>query len=484
MEPTSPLLDTALHKPLSEMIAGRPLSCAPDTAVDVAVRSMRARSVGSIVAVDPSDRPVGIFTLRDLLAAIATDTGDLSRPLSDYMSRGLACLPVSATAFDAALLMAERGIRHVVVVSDRRFAGVVSERDLFRLQASGPHRLAYAIRAADDTGALVTLARRAHDVGRAAVDQAMAPAHATRLVSMLNDLVTRRAVELAFRRALPSGATICWIALGSEGRNEQTLKTDQDNGIVFSAPGPAEAVRATLSGMADGVNRLLADCGIALCEGGIMAGNPRWCMSLDEWRTTFSDWIVHSDAEALMHCSIFFDFRSVWGEEALADDLRAHLDGAVAANGRFLLQLARNALDREPPLGVLRDFSLERGGEHDHTLDLKLHGTSLFVDVARVYALKHGVREVDTVRRLAAVAGPQGWPEIDADAWADAFLCLQKLRLEGQRRAERESRPPTNRLDPDVLNPVDRRMLHESLRQAKRLQQRLALDFRMLERGW
>jgi CBS domain-containing protein len=207
-----------------------------------------------------------------------------------------------------------------------------------------------------------------------------------------------------------------------------------------------------------------------------MAGNPELCLALTEWQARFTGWTRNPDPVALLNASIFFDFRALAGDAALAQDLRTHLRGLVADNRRFLHLMAANALEARPPLGVLREFAVEDEGAWPRTLDLKGNGTRLFVDAARIFALATGVDATATTMRLRG-AGPRlHVPDLETEAAIEAFAFLQLLRLRGQ-QADRDGAGGANRLDPDTLNEVDRRILKEALRQARRLQTRLALDY-------
>ncbi len=215
----------------------------------------------------------------------------------------------------------------------------------------------------------------------------------TQFISTFNDLLTVRIIELEFA-ASDLGETadgLCWLALGSEGRLEQTLSTDQDNALIFTVPEgmTADQVRAQLLPVARRINESLARCGFPLCRGNVMASNPQWCLSLEEWRGIFLNWIMHGTPEALLHASIFFDFRPLHGAHALAEELRLWLTKIAVDNSLFLRQMAENALRNRPPLGVMRDFVLGK----ENTLDLKLNGITPFVDAARIFSLATGVNQ-------------------------------------------------------------------------------------------
>jgi hypothetical protein len=343
----------------------------------------------------------------------------------------------------------------------------------------GSEQISAAIRQAADVAALSAQARQVADLGREMVDAGVSSAQVTRTVSALDDVLARRAIRLVLDEEDLDGVDFCWLAFGSEGRREQTLCTDQDNGVVFDpgSTGSVEEIRSRLLSMARRVNQALATCGFALCKGGIMAGNPSWCLSLDEWRDRFSTWIDEPTPEALLHATIFFDFRPLHGNESLAAVLQDHLRARAPANRRFLALLARKAMGRRPPLGLFRDFAVETHGEHAGTLDLKCGAAAVFVDAARVYALAAGEGSPATDERLRRGATAAGVDRREVEGWVDAFHFVQVLRLRTQLEHDRSGLAPSNRLDPYALNPLERRFFRESLRQAVVIQKRMEAAF-------
>lgn len=464
---------------LSSVLRREPVTCRPEDTIESVLATMRDQGVGSVVAVDDERRPVGIFTQQDVLRRVALPRVDLAQPIAGVLTRELAMLPVHATAYEAALAMVRRGIRHVVVADEGRIAGVVSERDLFNLQRVSLRQLSQDIKQANGLDALVPLAADVRALARTMLAQGVSSEQLTQFIASLNDLLTERLLELEFGRIDVRGIAFCWLALGSEGRLEQTLSTDQDNGIIFEPPAgvSADDARRVLLPVAQRVNQGLDACGFPLCKGGIMAGNPRWCLSTAEWRQQFARWIDSGDPEALLHGSIFFDFRPLYGAAPLAEDLRAWLNRHARANPKFLHQMAANALNNRPPLGLFRDFVVEASGEHKGTIDLKLHGAMPFVDAARIYSLATGVSATNTAQRLRAVAPALRVPPEELEAWVEAFFYIQSLRLRNQYDQSARGEPMGNRIRPDALHQLERTILKESLKQAKALQSRLALDY-------
>lgn len=467
----------SMSSPLSAIIQREPVACDSQTPLRQVLESMRRHRIGSMVALDAGHKPVGIFTLHDVLARVALPELSLDQPLASVMSPDPYTLPPHALVMEAALAMAEHGFRHILVVEEGRLKGLVSEKDLFSLQRVGLRQISSAIRNAGQPESLRQSTLDIRQLAHNMLAQGVAAEQLTQLISTLNDLLTRRIIELELRDTPLDGIEFCWLALGSEGRIEQTLNTDQDNGLIFSVPAGSSAaeVRSVLQPFALRVNNALAACGFPLCRGGVMASNPKWCLALDEWKETFANWIYHGAPMDLLHSTIFFDFRALSGAGHLAASLRQWLGAEARKNTRFLHQLAVNALKNRPPLGVVRDFVIGEG----HTLDLKLNGITPFVDAARIYSLAHGVAATNTLQRLREIAGPLRIKPQDAGAYGDAFLFIQLLRLRLHHAQTERGEALSNKVDPDSLNDLDRRILKEAFRQARKLQTKLGLDYQV-----
>ncbi len=474
----------SLASPLSAIIRREPITCPPETPVRQVMVLMRDQRIGSMIAVDAEKRPLGILTLHDVRDRIAIPQSDLEQPVINVMSTQLSSLPPQALAHEAALMMAKQGFRHVLVVEDERLVGLVSEKDLFALQRVGLRQIGSTIRHADTVEVLQQAAGDIRRMAHNMMAQGVAAEQLTQFVSAFNDLLTARVVELECQASgllgTPLHDGLCWMALGSEGRFEQTLNTDQDNAIIFDVPQgmTADEVRATLLPVAQRINTTLALCGFPLCKGEVMASNPKWCLSLEEWKRAFSAWISGGTPEALLHASIFFDFRSLYGAQHLADDLHQWLARVASDNSRFLHMMAENALRNRPPLGVVRDFVVGK----ENKLDLKLNGITPFVDAARIFGLAAGVTQTNTIQRLRLSATKMNLHETEIDAWIDALLFIQVLRLRHHDEASEQGAGDgtlDNKIDPEKLNELDRRILKEAFRQARKLQARLALEYHL-----
>jgi CBS domain-containing protein len=480
------LAEQSLETPLAQLLRRAAYTVPPHTPLSEALTAMHDKRIGSVLVADEdSGAAVGILTRHDVLGRVTLPQLPLATPISAVMSAPVHVLGATRTAQDAALLMSRHGIRHVPVAdAGGRVVGILSERDLFALQRLSLKQVSGAIRAAPDVSALQAVAGDIRRFARTLLGQGVGARQLTELISHLNDALTERLVTLLAAQHGIDLARVCWLAFGSEGRSEQTIATDQDNGIVFAgddAERNPERDRPALLAFARDVNEALDACGYPLCKGNVMASNPACCLSAGEWQTRFAEWIDHGAPEDLLNASIYFDFRPLAGAAALTQPMRALVVREAARNARFMKQMADNALRSGPALTWTGGLdTTELNGQS--VIDLKLRGTAIFVDAARLYALAHGIEATGTRARFEAAARALGASPQEAEAWTGAFEVLQMLRLQVQldgarRHAVDAADGNPNLVDVAALNDIDRRVLKESLRVARRLQQRIELDY-------
>jgi len=415
--------------------------------------------------------PVGILTRYDILGRITLAQVPLAAPISQVMVHPVLTLTTQNTAQDAALLMSRHGMRHVPVTRDGVAVGMVSERDLFAMQRQSLKNVSSAIRAAPDVAALKSIALDIRRLARSLLGQGVQARQLTALISHLNDVLTGQLLKLKADEHGIDLNRLCWLCLGSEGRDEQTIATDQDNALILASDTSDES-REAIRAFAREVNLALDSCGYPLCHGGIMAGESACCLTLDEWRERFRLWIEQGSPQDLLNASIYFDFRALAGDRQLAATLRQEVIQAARITPRFHKQMALNALTRTAPLNWRGAVDTDDQG----TVDLKLQGTAIFADAARLYSLAHGIDETNTRKRLEAVGPLMNLAATEYGAWVGGFEFLQILRLRLQLESQVLPDGP-NRIVVAGLNDIDRRILRESFRVARQLQQRLQLDY-------
>ena len=463
--------EQSLEKPLGEMLGKAPVSCAPETPLRDALQAMHQQRIGSMLVTDTAGQPVGILTRFDILGKITLAQLPLSTPISEVMVQPVLSLSTEHTAQDAALLMSRHGMRHVPVTRNGMAVGMVSERDLFAMQKQSLKNVSTALRAATD---VVALQRAAEDIRRLArnlLRQGVQARQLTAMISHLNDLLTEQLLKLKSRAHGINLDRLCWLALGSEGRGEQTIATDQDNALILPN-GTSEAEREKIRIFAHEVNLALDACGYPLCHGGVMAGEAACCLTLDEWRARFGHWVAQGSPQDLLNASIFFDFRCLTGDAQLAESLRMEVMQTARNTPRFLKQMALNALTRSVALNWRGAVDTDDTG----SIDLKLNGTAIIVDAARLYSLALGIDPTNTRQRLEAAGEKMQLGTNEYGAWVSGFEFLQMLRLRVQLEAGAAVKEP-NRLRVADLNDIDQRILRESFRVARMLQQRMQLDY-------
>lgn len=464
----------ALETRLGDLPRREPVTLPADASVRDALQTMSERGVGSVLLLDAQGALAGILTRHDVLERIALADTDLAAPVATVMTQPVATLQVHDTTHDAMMLMAARRIRHVPVLQDGRLINVISERDLFALQRLSIKHLGSAIAHGRTLADFQRVAADIRAYARHLMAQGVQARQLTALISRLNDQLTQGLVEMELRTAGLSADAMCWVALGSEGRGEQTLATDQDNALVFASDDP-DADRPQWLAFARRVNEALDACGYPLCTGGVMAGNPPCCLTAAEWGQRFARWIDAGGPQELLQASVFFDLRAVAGRADWLDALRTAVLERTRATPRFIRQLVQVHLEHPVALNWFGGIEGRREGPH-LWFDLKLQGTALLVEGARILALARGLPATGTRERLLTAGRAMGAPVPEVEGWVAAFDFLQTLRLTRQSDPAADRQQP-NRIDLNTLNPVDERVLKASLRAIKTLQQRLQLDY-------
>ena len=483
---TPALTEQSFESPLHTLPSRQPVAVGVNASLAEGLQLMQARGTGSVMVLDEAGRAVGILTRHDLLPRVALRQPplDIARtPIAEVMSSPVHTVEAHRPVQDAALAMARHGIRHVPITQDGRVVNLVSERDLFALQRRSIRQLGAALRQAAAPEDLVRLAPGIREFAAQLHGQGVAARPLTDLVSHLNDTLTERLFELLAAAHALDVRQACWVAFGSEGRGEQTVSTDQDNGLVLD-DAVDEAGRERWLALAREANQWLDACGYPLCKGGVMAGNPACCLSQSQWAEKFSHWMAHGEPQDLLNASIHFDIRALAGRHELVEPLRERLLQEAPGSGRFLRLMAENSLKLRPALTWWGGLDTVAEGGH-RWIDLKLNGTAVFVDGARLMALAQGVGALGTRERLEQAGQRSGANDAERATWLAAFDVLQRLRLRVQLGSEGASASAAaaaaassgNRIDLKTLDGIDRRMLKEAMRTARSLQQRLQMEW-------
>ncbi len=459
-----------------QLLKKGPITIAPTASVREAARVMTDRRVSALLVTEPGEGAgslVGIVTDRDMRSKVVAGGADPDGPLSSIMTANPTTVDPDVLAFEVLVQMSRHGYHHVPVVENGQLLGMITSGDLMRLEQANPSYLVGVIEGETSVEGLVACSQRIPAVVAQAVAQDATAEDVARVITAITDSLTRKLIEFAEADLGPAPVAYCWVALGSQGRLESGLQSDQDSAIIIADSATDEHV-AWFAGLADRVVDGLEACGYERCPGDMMASNPQWRVRRQTWGTYFATWMNAPEPEALLNAQTFFDMRPVHGDFRLFETLQAAVVARAPQATRFLSYLAKQAQRFEPPLGFFRDFVLADSGEHANTLDIKAGGIAPIVQMARLFALSKGGTELNTYDRLrAALASGALSDERSADL-VDAFEFINYVRLQHQVRQLKDGQAPDNHVPPATLSSFERRHLREAFSIIRSMQKALA----------
>ncbi len=442
---------------VSSLITRAPVSIGSNATIREAAQKMVADRVSAMLVSD-GEGLLGIVTDRDVRERVVAAGLPGDHPVTGVMTKDPISLDGDAHAYEAAMMMMQANIHHLPVTSDGKLIGMVSRSDFMRLETEHPLYLVSDIGKQTTAQGVVEACSRVPALIIGQIESDASGEQLGKFITTITDTVTRQLLRIAEAELGPPPCDYAWVALGSQGRFEQSAKSDQDNALVLSDK-VAASDDTYFKAMAKIVNDGLDACGYVYCPGDVMASNPNWRQPLKAWREYFHRWITVPEEKALMHANIFFDLRCVHGSNKLVDRLKESIRKDARKNEIFLSLMAKNALNFQPPLGFFRQFVLEKSGEHKNTLDLKAHGIMPIVEIARIRSLAAGELRISTRNRLHAAAKAGEIAESDAANLIDALDFIEKLRIEHQSRQLRAGKAADNHLAPDELSPLVRQNL-------------------------
>lgn len=445
---------------VERLMARDPITVPAGTTIRAAAERMRDRGVSSLGVIEDG-RFAGLVTTRDMTGKVLAAGLSPDRPVAEVMTRDPISLPPDALGSDVLHIMLERRIGHLPVVEDGTLIGMVTQTDLTRFQAVSSAQFVRDAATADGVEDLARVTAQIPRLLLQLVGAHNAPEVVTRLITDIADTVTRRLLWLAERHLGPAPVPYLWLACGSQGRQEQTGVSDQDNCLILSDD-VTEAQMPWFAALARFVSDGLDACGYVHCPGDMMATNPRWCQPLHVWRDYFAGWVATPDPTAQMLASVMFDLRPIGGDASLFRSLQEDTLEMAARNSIFVAHMISNSLKHAPPLGLLRGFATIRSGEHKHQIDLKHNGVVPVTDLGRVYALIGRLPAVNTRARLEAAAEAGVISPSGARDLLDAYDLIARTRLEHQARQVRAGRKPDNFLPPSDLSDFERSHLRDA----------------------
>lgn len=464
-----------------------PVTCPLETSIQKAAQIMREHRVGSIVIVDSEEKPIGIITDRDFRNKVVA--GDICHDckISDIMSSPVITSHSEVTAADLHILMIKNNIHHICITKDgtdqSKIIGMVSEHDILVLHGNNPSVFIREAKRAKDASQLKRIRASAEQLLKKYLKQEVSISYISRIMTEINNALNIKAIELSITQLSTEGHSMpnvnwCWLALGSQGRGEQLLRSDQDNALVFEDVDEKKYknIKEYFLLLSGKVNEILNECGFVYCPAEMMASNPKWCLSLTEWNEQFNKWIYTPSEKAIMYSTIFFDFNPVYGDFSLADKMADNIYRSINNQESFLSFLARNALQSPPPLSFFRDFMVENNGEHKDEFDIKARAMMPLVDGARVLTLSSRIKGINsTIKRFDKLAEIEHENKELYEQLSDAYEIVMRFRaMQGLKHSN-----SGRYFRPDELNKMQRLMLRNCFRPIKELQTILTVRFNL-----
>jgi CBS domain-containing protein len=455
---------------------------ATSTVQEAAVEMARL-GIGSLL-VEEEGKTVGIVTDKDLRTKVVARGLAYSTPVRDIMATPVQTIPANSFCFDALITMMKKRIHHLAVESHGVINGIVTTHDLMVVQGTSPLYLFKEISGVRAIEGLYPMAAKIPLVVRSLIEDGAKGGNITRMITIINDHIVEKMLTMLLEKHGAPPVPFCWMLMGSEGRQEQTFLTDQDNALLYQASDDPE-IKGQSAAYFDAFSAEAIDhlekCGFPRCPGNIMASNPELRQDTRAWQRTFDRWIRVPNPHEVLKSTIFFDFRAGFGDKDLAEGLRDHLAQVIPKNELFLYHLASDCLSVRPPLSFFRNFIVEKNGEHKNSLNLKYNGLTPFVDFARVMALKNGIKESNTLGRFQLLRelkllSPEFYAEI-----VDAYEFIMQLRLINQLQQTENNEPLDNYINPARLSDLEKQTLKEAFEVIRRMQAYLKQEFRLGE---
>lgn len=456
------------------LVKQKPRTISADSTIQQAAKAMADYRIGSLLIHQRgnAEEIIGVITDRDLCNKVLARGLDYNELVETIMSSPVVTISSRSICFAALLKMMSAGIHHLAVEKKGKIVGVVTSHDIMLLQGTSPYSLFKEIGKQQTFPGLYPLSRKIPEMIRNLIKEGAKAGNIARMISLLNDHILERLLSLLEDEMGKPPVDYCWLLMGSEGRREQTFKTDQDNAIIYADPADENQRKQAREYFAEFARKAidhLVHCGYPLCPGEIMAVNPKWCQPVSVWHAYFDKWVAAPDPQELLHVTIFFDFRAGFGKTSLADDLRKHVIAITKRQEIYLLHLARECMSGRAPLSFFKNFIVEKDGEHINKLDIKRQGLMPFVNFARVLALQHGVKATNTLARLNVLSRKKVISEELLSEAVGAYEMQMQLRLIHQLNQIEAGILPDNHIDPAGLSELEKRMLRDSFEAIERL---------------
>lgn len=414
-----------------------PVTCSKTTTIKEAAQIMSSKRVGSILIVE-NKKPIGIITDKDLRLKIATGIFSIDEKVTKIMSSPVKTFREKITIAEAQIAMIKHKITHLCITKDgspnSELIGILSEHDIVVLHGNNPSVLIKELKRAKETSKLKYIREKASNLLKGYIEQNIPIVFISKIISEINDAITIKAIELSLdEMETQAPVKFAWLATGSQGRKEQLLITDQDNALVFEdvTKENYKSTKKYFLQLAKKITDKLHIVGFEYCPSDMMASNPNWCLSLTEWETQFNTWITKPTEDAILLCTIFFDYNYVYGDKSLVTKMSDSIFKSINSYEIFLNFLGRNALLNPPPLSFFRQFLVENDGEHKDQFDIKNRALMPLIDAARLITLSHHIKDKNnTIARFNKLIKVEPHNAELYHSCIDSFKILLNFRTE------------------------------------------------------
>ena len=448
---------------ISSVIRRNVLFCSTNNSIKDAAILMKQHRCGSIL-IKQEGRFIGITTDQDFRNKVVADELKISNPISDIMSSPLISIQEHSSVFEAFIKIVKAEIKHLAVINNENDAiGVISNSDLINAQGKLPFLFIKEINKAVSYKEISKKQKQLPQSISTLINEGAKAQNINNFVTAITDAILEKLITFAIDELGPPPVKFAFMVMGSEGRKEQTLKTDQDNAIIFEDVNEEEleSVNAYFLKLGEHVCNMLDKTGYDFCKGNIMAKNPKWCQPVSIWKKYFKEWIYNASPEALLQISIFFDFRLGYGDSNLVNELREYLFDILGNGKGFFRYMAANTTHFRLPIGFFGNFIVESKGEFKNTFDIK-KPMMLVVDFARIYALQNKISATNTMERLELLYKKNVISESDYNDISHSYSYMMNLRFINQINGIiNKGEEPNNNINPKKLSRIEQQTLKE-----------------------
>ncbi len=456
-----------------------------DTGIQEAAQIMAKNKISSIVIFNKNNLPAGIITDRDLREKVVARNYSVTEPIKNIMTISLIRVDANDSCFDAVLKMIKYNIHHMLVIKDGELKGIMTNHDLMLLHGISPLSFVNDIEKQQTVEGLIPVSGKINNITGLLLQEGARAGSIIKIITEINDRLVKKVLEIAEKKFGQPPVPYCWVVFGSEGRKEQTFKTDQDNALIYADPPSAEEegdAKKYFSKFTVFVRDSLIKIGFPSCTANYMASNPEWCQSLKVWKNYFQNWITGPVPDAVLKSLIFFDARPLHGKFSLHEELCTFYLSLLKKNEIFLGHMANMIIRNTPPIGFLKSFVVEKSGEHKDEFDLKARGITPLNDIIRLFALEKGIRSTPTLERIHALKDKHSIVREYYNEIEHTFEFIMMLRIYSQFEQIKEGRTPGNFINPDNLSNLEKKTIKETFHLISKLQNMVIEMYRPLIR--